>query len=110
MKGTEMCPKSEGVWLEASQLQTGDAAKAVVVQHLPQSARIYIRAAELETDIHVKKRVLRKALEHVPNLVRLWKAAVELEEPEDARIMLSWAVECCPTSAELWLTLARLET
>lgn len=41
------------------------------------------------------------ALEHVPNSVRLWKAAVELEEPEDARIMLSRAVECCPTSVEV---------
>lgn len=43
------------------------------------------------------------ALEHVPNSVRLWKAAVELEEPEDARIMLSRAVECCPTSVEVSL-------
>ncbi|XP_006723832.1 pre-mRNA-processing factor 6 isoform X1 [Pongo abelii] len=103
MKGTEMCPKSEDVWLEAARLQPGDTAKAVVAQavrHLPQSVRIYIRAAELETDIRAKKRVLRKALEHVPNSVRLWKAAVELEEPEDARIMLSRAVECCPTSVE----------
>ncbi|CAH2302962.1 pre-mRNA-processing factor 6 [Pelobates cultripes] len=113
MKGTEMCPKSEDVWLEAARLQPGDTAKAVVAQavrHLPQSVRIYIRAAELETDLRAKKRVLRKALEHVPNSVRLWKAAVELEEPEDARIMLSRAVECCPTSVELWLALARLET
>ncbi|XP_023367765.1 pre-mRNA-processing factor 6 [Otolemur garnettii] len=105
--------QSEDVWLEAARLQPGDTAKAVVAQavrHLPQSVRIYIRAAELETDIRAKKRVLRKALEHVPNSVRLWKAAVELEEPEDARIMLSRAVECCPTSVELWLALARLET
>ncbi|XP_026545088.1 pre-mRNA-processing factor 6 [Notechis scutatus] len=104
---------SEDVWLEAARLQPGDTAKAVVAQavrHLPQSVRIYIRAAELETDVRAKKRVLRKALEHVPNSVRLWKAAVELEEPEDARIMLSRAVECCPTSVELWLALARLET
>nr|XP_020016597.1 pre-mRNA-processing factor 6-like [Castor canadensis] len=63
MKGTEMCPKSEDVWLEAARLQPGDTAKAVVAQavrHLPQSVRIYIRAAELETDIRAKKRVLRK--------------------------------------------------
>lgn len=40
------------------------------------------------------------ALEHIPNSVRLWKAAVELEDEEDARIMLSRAVECCPTSVE----------
>ena len=49
-------------------------------------------------------------MEHIPNSVRLWKAAVELEEPEDARILLSRAVECCPTSVELWLALARLES
>lgn len=41
------------------------------------------------------------ALENVSKSVRLWKAAVELEEPEDARIMLSRAVECCPTSVEV---------
>ena len=41
--------------------------------------------------------------------VRLWKAAVDIETPEDARVMLSRAVECCPTSVELWLALARLE-
>ena len=45
------------------------------------------------------------ALEQLPNSVRLWKAAVELENEEDARIMLSRAVECCPTSVEVrdWL-------
>uniref|UniRef100_A0A673FT08 Pre-mRNA-processing factor 6 n=1 Tax=Sinocyclocheilus rhinocerous TaxID=307959 RepID=A0A673FT08_9TELE len=103
MKGTEMCPKSEDVWLEAARLQPGDTAKAVVAQavrHLPQSVRIYISAAELETDIRAKKR---------PYLYGLL-VSFELEEPEDARIMLSRAVECCPTSVELWLALARLET
>lgn len=43
------------------------------------------------------------ALENVSKSVRLWKTAVELEEPEDARIMLSRAVECCPTSVEVQL-------
>ena len=28
-----------------------------------------------------KRRVLRKALENIPNSVKLWKDAVELEEP-----------------------------
>ena len=41
------------------------------------------------------------ALENIPNSVRLWKAAVELEDPEDARILLSRAVECCPQSVEV---------
>ncbi len=42
--------------------------------------------------------------------MKLWKAAVEQETPEDARILLARAVECVPTSVELWLALARLET
>lgn len=47
--------------------------------------------------------VAHLALENVSKSVRLWKTAVELEEPEDARIMLSRAVECCPTSVEVGL-------
>ena len=31
------------------------------------------------------------------------RSAVELEEADDAKILLSRAVECCPTSVELWL-------
>ena len=48
-----------------------------------------------------KRRVLRKALENIPSSVRLWKAAIELEEPEDARVLLGRAVECCPHSVEV---------
>lgn len=41
----------------------------------------------------------------------MWKETVNLEDdPEDARILLTRAVEVIPTSVELWLTLARLET
>lgn len=113
IRGTEACPKSEDVWLEAVRLEPTDLSKAVVAQaikHLPQSVRLWIKAADMEDEIVAQKRVFRKALENIPNSVRLWKAAVELEEPEDARILLSRAVECCPQSVELWLALARLET
>lgn len=47
----------------------------------------------------------------MPNSVRLWKETVNLEDdPEDARVLLTRAVEVIPSSVELWLTLARLET
>jgi hypothetical protein len=49
------------------------------------------QAARLETDDAAKARVLRRALERVPNSVRLWKAAVELANEDDARILL---VQC----------------
>jgi len=113
MRGTEHCPKSEDIWLEAARLMPLDLARGIVthaVRHLPQSVKIWVKAADLEQDPKAKKQVLRRALENVPNSVRLWKAAVELEDEEDARIMLSRAVECCPTSVDLWLALARLET
>lgn len=90
---------------------------ARAVSSLPQSVKIWIKATELETEISVKKKVLRKgnmicfmmvgsnfvttALENIPSSVRLWKALVELEEPKDARILLSRAVECCPLSVEV---------
>ena len=38
------------------------------------------------------------------------KVAVALENVEDARIMLSRAVECVPQNVDLWLALARLST
>lgn len=44
-------------------LQPGDQAKAVVAQavrHLPQSVRIWIKAANLETEIKAQKRVFHK--------------------------------------------------
>ena len=113
MKGTEVCPKSEDVWLEAARLQPDHLAKGVVAQavrEMPNAVKIWIKAADLESESKAKKKIFRKALERIPNSVRLWKQAVELEEPEDARILLARAVECCPSSTELWLALARLET
>ena len=148
--GCEHCPKSEDVWLEAARLhvssirglnaelyllphQTPDDAKVILanaVQHVGQSVKVWLAAADLEHDIKAKKRVLRKckrfvlscvfvpysqsfriAVEHIPNSVRLWKETVNLEtNPADARIILSRAVEVIPLSVELWLALARLET
>lgn len=113
VKGCEVNPTSEDLWLEAARLQPPETSKAVIAQavrHIPTSVKIWIKAADLETEMKAKKKVYRKALERIPNSVRLWKAAVELEEPEDARILLSRAVELCPTSVDLWLALARLET
>ncbi|KAI0071148.1 hypothetical protein K474DRAFT_1736070 [Panus rudis PR-1116 ss-1] len=112
--GCEQCPKNEDVWLEAARLHNNDDAKVILanaVQHVGQSVKIWLAAADLEHDIKAKKRVLRKALEHIPNSVRLWKETVNLESSaQDARIILSRAVEVIPMSVELWLALARLET
>ncbi|KAL0574605.1 U4/U6 x U5 tri-snRNP complex subunit Prp1 [Marasmius crinis-equi] len=113
-QGCEQCPKNEDVWLEAARLHNNEDAKVILanaVQHVGQSVKVWIAAADLEHDVKAKKRVLRKALEHIPNSVRLWKETVNLEDSaSDARILLSRAVEVIPLSVELWLALAQLET
>ncbi|KAI0754818.1 PRP1 splicing factor, N-terminal-domain-containing protein [Daedaleopsis nitida] len=113
-QGCEQCQKNEDVWLEAARLHNNDDAKVILasaVQHVGQSVKIWMAAADLEHDVKAKKRVLRKALEHIPNSVRLWKETVNLESSAvDARILLSRAVEVIPQSVELWLALARLES
>ena len=56
--------------------QPGDQAKAVVAQavkQLPTSVRVWIKAANLETELKAKKRVFRKALEHVSLSVQLFR-------------------------------------
>ncbi|QRW00024.1 pre-mRNA-splicing factor PRP1 [Ceratobasidium sp. AG-Ba] len=113
-QGTENCPKSEDVWLEAARLHQNADAKIILanaVEHVPQSVKIWLAAAELEHDPKAKKTVMRRAVTHIPNSVRLWKENVNLEDsPIEARILLTRATELIPTSVELWLALARLET
>ena len=112
MQGTEACPQSEDVWLEAARLQTPENVRGLLargVQQLPHSVKLWMQAARVETDDAAKRRVLRKALERNSNSVRLWKAAVELHEEDEALMLLSRAVECCPDQVDLWLALVRLE-
>lgn len=112
--GTENCPKSEDVWLEAARLHQNADAKVVLanaVEHVPQSVKIWLAAADLENDPKAKKIVMRRAVTHIPNSVRLWKENVNLEDsPTEARVLLTRATELIPSSVELWLALARLET
>ena len=89
--GCEHCPKSEDVWLEAARLhvsgirilnitprllenQTPDDAKVILanaVQHVGQSVKVWLAAADLEHDIKAKKRVLRKCKHIIPFLFLL---------------------------------------
>lgn len=99
---------------------------ANAVQHIDNSVKIWLAAADLESDPNSRKRVLRKgnrpvlvynliadatlAVEHIPKSVRLWKEVVNMESSAaEARIILARAVEVIPQSVELWLALARLE-
>jgi pre-mRNA-processing factor 6 len=112
-EGCEACPTNEDVWLEAARLHPPDMAKTILasaVRHIPTSVKLFLRAADLESNEDAKKAVLRKGLEMNPTSVTLWKEAVELEDEENAKILLSVAVEKVPQSVDMWLALAKLET
>ncbi|KAL9063915.1 MAG: hypothetical protein Q9157_008032 [Trypethelium eluteriae] len=113
-RGTENCPKSEDVWLESIRLNDNHNAKIIAANALKnndRSTRLWIEAMKLENNPQAKKRVLRLAIDAVPQSVAIWKEAVNLEEdPNDAKLMLAKATEIIPLSVELWLALARLET
>ncbi|KAK3077919.1 hypothetical protein LTS18_008911, partial [Coniosporium uncinatum] len=113
-RGCEYCPHSEDVWLESIRLNETNNAKIIAanaIKNNDKSVRLWVAAMQLETDSRAKKRVLRLALDAIPQSVALWKEAVNLEEdPADARLMLAKATEIIPLSVELWLALARLES
>ncbi len=63
MRGCEKCPTSEDVWLEAARLCPPDQAKSIVAQaitHLPQAVRLWVKAADLETEVKAKRTVFKK--------------------------------------------------
>lgn len=56
MKGCEVNPSSEELWLEAARLQPSDTARAVIAhaaRNLPHSVRIWVKAADLEQETKV---------------------------------------------------------
>ena len=121
----ESCPLDEAVWLEALRLHPPEEAREIAgrgLRRLPKSVKLWLATAELEvvgvaatsgdtgaaaeslrqTAKTRQKMVLRRALETIPNSVKLWERAISLEdEDEDARIMLSRAVECVPSSVHV---------
>ncbi|ORY65404.1 PRP1 splicing factor [Pseudomassariella vexata] len=113
-RGCQQCPKNEDVWLENIRLNDAQNAKIIVaaaVKKNDRSVRLWVEAMKLETAPLAKKRVIRLALDRIPESEALWKEAVNLEEDqEDARLLLAKATELIPLSVDLWLALARLES
>ena len=71
--------------MEAARLTAPDKAKAFLakaVQNIPKSKKLWMMAAKKEDDIKTKIKVYRRALEHLPGEVDLWKECVSLEQPD----------------------------
>ncbi|KAH7358939.1 PRP1 splicing factor [Plectosphaerella cucumerina] len=113
-RACEKCPKSVDVWLENIRLNDVRNAKIIAAEAIKKNDRsveLWVEAMRLENEPRAKKRVIRLALDHIPESEALWKEAVNLEEDVvDARLLLAKATEIIPLSVDLWLALARLET
>ena len=72
--------------------------------------KLWLAAADRETEHLLKKKVLKRALEHISNSPKLWKELIELEtDDSEAKALLYKAVECIPKNLDMWLALAKLE-
>ncbi|KAI4216800.1 MAG: hypothetical protein LQ351_000749 [Letrouitia transgressa] len=113
-RGCQTTPDSEAVWVENIRMNENHNAKIIAanaIKHIPQSTRLWMLAADLETDLNSKKRVLRRAIDMMPTSTQIWKELVNLcDDPADARLLLDKATKEIPLATELWLALARLET
>lgn len=58
--------------------------------------KIWLAAANKETDRAIKCKVLKRSLEFIPNSEMLWKELIELSSESEAKILLHKAVECIP--------------
>ncbi|KAF7724034.1 hypothetical protein EC973_001441 [Apophysomyces ossiformis] len=81
-KGCEQCPKNEDVWLESARLNTVDNAKII----------------------------LANAVRHLPQSVKIWLKAVDLETDQKAqKRVLRRALEFIPNSVKLWRAAVNME-
>ncbi|KAJ3172571.1 hypothetical protein HDU88_005899 [Geranomyces variabilis] len=81
-KGCEECPTSEDVWLESARLNTVENAKVILTQ----------------------------AIRHVPQSVKIWTKACDLEtDPKGKKRVLRRALEFIPNSVKLWKSAVSME-
>lgn len=102
----------EDVWFEAARLLPPEPARKLLVKALSRmstSKKLWMQMANMEKEKDMRVKTLRKALTCISNDVDLWKAAVELEEPEEAKKLLYKAIECVPHDTGIWIALAKLE-
>ncbi|EMS12388.1 pre-mRNA-processing factor, putative [Entamoeba histolytica HM-3:IMSS] len=113
MEGTQKCPNSDEIWLQAIRLhpievRSDICASAIAV--LPKKPSLWLEAIELEKNIIEKRKIAHKGLEFVSNSIELWKKTIELEDGEIQKQTMKQAVETLPQCVELWIIFAEKES
>ncbi|KAJ2159054.1 U4/U6 x U5 tri-snRNP complex subunit Prp1 [Coemansia sp. RSA 552] len=114
---TRANPKHVAAWVAAARVEEAAGkvgrARAVIAQgceNCAQSEDVWLEAARLGPKEAARK-ALASAARHVPRSVRVWMAAADVEEGDEAaqRRILRRALERVPTSATLWKAAVALE-
>ncbi|CUM56472.1 uncharacterized protein AC631_05138 [Debaryomyces fabryi] len=119
VEGCRKVPHSEDIWLESIHIHQKSTegtkmCKIIVTEALKfnnTSEKLWIKAFELEnaSDIVSRRRILMKALEFLPQNVKLWERLIDLEEdPKDVAKLLHKAIELCPNEWTFWISLINL--
>mmetsp|Transcript_6294 Transcript_6294/g.7845 ORF Transcript_6294/g.7845 Transcript_6294/m.7845 type:complete len:918 (-) Transcript_6294:2291-5044(-) len=119
VEGCRKVPHSEDIWLESIHIHQKSTegtkmCKIIVTEALKfnnTSEKLWIKAFELEnaSDVVSRRRILMKALEFLPQNVKLWERLIDLEEDQnDVAKLLRKAIELCPTEWTFWISLINL--
>lgn len=109
-------PKHAPGWVAAAWLENvagkSVAARKIIAQgceHCAKNEDVWIAASELNTNENAKI-ILANAVQELPQSVRIWMRAVELEGEQKAKKrVLRKALEYIPASIKLWKETVKLE-
>lgn len=103
MKGCDVCAKNEDVWLEAVRLQV---MKEIGGCGLMLELLFFFPFQPPDNS----KLVIAQAIRHIPDSVKIWMRAVDLEpDTSSKRRVLRKALESIPSSVRLWKAAIELE-
>ncbi|CRK11519.1 hypothetical protein BN1723_009390 [Verticillium longisporum] len=103
-RGCEKCPKNVDVWLENIRLNDVRNAKIIAAEAIKKndkSVLLWVEAMRLENEPRAKKRVIRLALDHIPDSEALWKEAEKRGE------VITKCVLVEPRQGEYWQAIAK---
>lgn len=113
-QGCRAVPRAPEVWLESIRLHRPQGTRqcqsicAEALKYNPLLEQLWLCAADLEhlADRVAQRKVLMRALEHVPQSAAIWRRLIEMED--EPQRLLAKAIELCPDEWSFWLLLINL--
>ena len=112
-EAAEKITDNEDIWLEAARLYNYKEAMIFLkkgLSYLPQSSKLWIAYANREKVTSERIKIYEQALNYISYNESIWKSLISLVDNDDiAKEYMRKAVECVPSSVDLWIAYAKLE-